>query len=291
MLTLAPQYHMHILDAHQHFWRYDPVQYDWIQDSMETLRQDYLPEQLRPIYEANQISGCVAVQASSTEEESVTLLKYADENDFIKGIVGWVDLCKPGVEERLHHFSQHPKFKGVRHVLQNEQVDFMERPDFLHGMASLAPYNLSYDILIYPRHLFSAWQMVKKFPEQKFVIDHLAKPSVKSKQFANWKDLLMNFADCPNVYCKLSGMVTEADWKQWRYPDFVPVLQAATEVFGPDRLMFGSDWPVCLLAASYKNVLDIVKTFTQDWEEEQKDKMFYKNAVQFYNLDASWISE
>jgi len=258
---------------------------------MQTLRQDYLPEHLQTIYETNHISGCVAVQASSTEEETTTLLKYADENDFIKGVVGWVDLCKPVVEERLQHFSSHSKFKGVRHVLQSEPVDFMERPDFLDGLAALAPNNLCYDIVIHPRHLFSAWQLVKKFPHQKFIIDHLAKPAIKSKQFDNWKDLMMNFADCPNVYCKLSGMVTEADWKQWRYPDFVPVLQAAAEIFGPDRLMFGSDWPVCLLAASYKNVLDIVKTFTQDWDQEEKNKLFYKNAVQFYNLDASWISE
>lgn len=282
---------MQIIDAHQHFWKYDPVQYDWIQDNMETLRQDYLPEHLQSVFESNQINGCVAVQASSSEEETQALLKYAEGNDMIKGVVGWVDLCNPAVEERLQYFSQHPKFKGVRHVLQSEPVDFMERPDFLDGLLALAPLKLSYDILIYPRHLFSAWQLVKKFPDQKFVIDHLAKPSIKSKQFANWKDLMMNFGDCPNVYCKISGMVTEADWKQWRYPDFVPVLQAAAEIFGPDRLMFGSDWPVCLLAASYKNVLDIVKTFTQDWSPEEKDKLFYKNAVQFYNLDTSWISE
>lgn len=282
---------MHIIDSHQHFWKYDPMQYDWIADNMEILRQDYLPEPLQSIYESNHIDGCVAVQASSSEDETNALLLHADHHPFIKGVVGWVDLCNPAVDERLRHFSNHPKFKGVRHILQHEPVDFMERPDFLQGLEALAPLNLTYDILIYPRHLFSAWQMVKKFPNQKFVIDHLAKPSIKSKQFSNWKDLMANFSDCPNVYCKVSGMVTEADWKQWRYPDFVPVLQAVTEIFGPDRLMFGSDWPVCLLAASYKNVLDIIKTFSQEWSDEEKNKLFYKNAVQFYNLDPSWISE
>lgn len=282
---------MHILDAHQHFWKYEPAYYDWIDDKMDILRQDYFPDDLHATYAANQVDGCVSVQAISTENETDILLQHAGQHGFIKGVVGWVDLCDPGAGERLKHYSSQSKFKGVRHVLQAEPVDFMERADFLAGLSRLAPLGLTYDILIYPRHLFTAWEMVKKFPDQKFIIDHLAKPMIKSKQFEHWKDLMRNFADLPNVYCKVSGLVTEADWKNWRYPDFLPFLQAVSEIFGPGRLVFGSDWPVCLLAASFKNVLDIVKTFTETWSVSEKEMVFYKNAVQFYNLDRSWISE
>jgi L-fuconolactonase len=276
---------MHIIDTHQHFWTYHPQQYEWIDDKMEALRQDFHPEQLHEIYLQNAITGCVSVQAISTEEETKSLLDYAKKFDFIKGVVGWVDLCSPQVKTRLHHFKKNSKFKGVRHVLQSEPDEFMEKPEFLKGLSLLEDLDLTYDILIYPKHLFSAYQLVKKFPNQRFIIDHLAKPHLKTKQIDHWRDLMQNFKDQPNVYCKVSGMVTEADWKNWRYPDFTPVLDTITDVFGPDRMMYGSDWPVCLLAGSYKNILDIVKTYTADWNEEDIEKVFYKNAVQFYKLD------
>ena len=275
---------MHIIDSHQHFWTYDPHQYEWINDKMSDLKQDFLPEQLKEIYTLNQITGCISVQASSSEEETEKLLSYAKENDFIKGVVGWIDLCADNAYDRLIHYKKDSTFKGIRHILQSEPDEFMESEAFLRGLSYLADLNLTYDILIYPKHLFSAYQLVKKFPKQKFVIDHLAKPLLKAKQVDHWKDLMQNFRDQPNVYCKVSGMVTEADWKNWRYPDFTLVLDTITDVFGADRMMYGSDWPVCLLAGSYKNILDIVKTYTTDWTEENKEKILYKNALEFYNL-------
>jgi L-fuconolactonase len=275
---------MQIIDTHQHFWTYDPAQYEWIDDKMEVLKQDYLPEHLKEIYEKNNILGCIAVQASSSEKETEILLQHSREHDFIKGVVGWVDLCADNSKTRLEYFNQDSKFKGVRHIIQSEPDEFMERPEFLAGLSHLENMDLAYDILIYPKHLFSAFQMVKKFPNQRFVIDHLAKPQLKAKQLDHWKDLMQNFRELSNVSCKVSGMVTEADWKNWRYPDFTQVLDTITDVFGPDRMMYGSDWPVCLLAGSYKNILDIVKTYTADWTPANKEKIFYKNAVSFYNL-------
>lgn len=289
LLTFAYKYCMHIIDSHQHFWKYNEADYDWIDDSMPALKQDFFPNDLKPIYEHNGIDACIAVQALSSEVETNTLLKLATDHDFIKGVVGWVDLCNPNVLQRLEYYARFEKFKGVRMVLQGEEDGFMEQSTFLHGMNLLAPLNLTYDILIYPKHLFTAYHLAKKFPQQKFIIDHLAKPAIRQHQFDNWSELMANFHDLPNVYCKISGMVTEADWKKWQYTDFTPALDTVTEVFGADRLMYGSDWPVCLLAGSYKNVLDIAKTYFGEFSAEQQKKIFYKNAIQFYNLDVSWI--
>ncbi len=280
---------MRIIDSHQHFWTYHPIDYDWIDDQMKVLKQDFLPDELSEIYKMNGIDACVTVQASSTEKETLELLQHASQHTFIEGVVGWTDLCSAKVSERLQHFKSFPKYKGVRHILQSEPDEFMERRDFLNGISLLAGLDLTYDILIYPKHLFAAYQFVKKFPNQKFVIDHLAKPYIRLKHFDHWRDLMLNFKDLPNVYCKVSGMVTEADWKGWRYTDFTPVLDTITEVFGSDRMMYGSDWPVCILAGSYKNVLDIVKTYAADWTVTEKENIFYKNAIQFYNLELSWI--
>ena len=276
---------MQIIDTHQHFWHYTPEEYDWIDDKMEVLKEDYLPNHLKSIYEANQIEGCVSVQASSTETETRRLLSFADHHSFIKGVVGWIDLCAENIDELLEHYSQYPKLKGFRHVLQSEPNEFMEGEDFLRGLSKLSKRNLTYDVLIYPKHLFSAYHLAKKFPDQQFVIDHCAKPPIRQKDLDTWKDMMSNFQPLPNVFCKVSGMVTEADWHEWRYKDFIPVMDTVTEVFGPDRIMYGSDWPVCLLAGSYKNVLDILLTYTSDWSEDEKHKVLYKNAITFYHLD------
>ncbi len=276
---------MQIIDAHQHFWTYTPNEYQWIDEEMKMLRNDFLPADLEELYQINNISGCVSVQASSTEKETLELINHARQHLYIKGVVGWVDLCADKAQERLEYFKSFPPFKGVRHVISSEHDEFMQQPDFLSGIARLADLDLTYDLLIYPKHLFSAYHLCKKFPNQKFIIDHLAKPYIRLKHFDHWRDLMQNFKDLPNVFCKISGMVTEADWKKWRYPDFIPVLDTITDVFGPERMVFGSDWPVCLLAGSYKNVLDIVKTYTESWSEAEKENLFSKNAVRFYNLD------
>lgn len=275
---------MQIIDSHQHFWTYDPIHFNWIDHSMSALKQNFLPPDLEEIYKENGIHGCVSVQASSTEDETKTLLAHADKFDFIKGVVGWVDLQAANAHERLLVYKGNPKFKGVRHVLQSEPDEFMEQADFIRGISYLADLGLTYDILIYPRHLFYAYKLASKFPNQKFIIDHLAKPLIKYKNFNDWSALMNNFKEMPNVHCKVSGMVTEADWKHWGYKDFLQPLDKVTEIFGPERMLYGSDWPVCLLAASYKNVLDIIKTYTDKWSQNEKAKIFYENAIQFYNL-------
>lgn len=275
---------MQIIDSHQHFWTYEPIEYNWIEQSMSDLKQNFLPADLAEIYIENEIAGCVSVQAKSSEEETKTLLNHAANYHFIKGVVGWIDLLAENARERLLAYKTNPKFKGVRHVLQSEPNEFMEQPNFIRGISYLADLNLTYDILIYPRHLFNAYKLATQFPNQKFVIDHLAKPLIKYKNFNDWTTMMNNFKDLPNVYCKISGMVTEADWKHWGYKDFLQPLDRVSEIFGPDRMMYGSDWPVCLLAGSYKNVLDIVKTYTDKWTENEKAKIFYENAIQFYNL-------
>ncbi|BDD02357.1 amidohydrolase family protein [Persicobacter psychrovividus] len=271
------------IDSHHHLWVYDPAAHDWISDEMSCLRQDFTGKELEHELSKANIDYCVAVQASQTEEETIFLLDQAAKCDRILGVVGWVDLCAESVPERLAHFSENPSFVGVRHVLQDEQDDaFMLRPDFVNGIAQLEQFNLTYDLLIFPRHLENAFKLVKQFPNQKFVIDHLAKPAIKAGEIDEWKKGMAKLAQCPNVYCKLSGMVTEADWLYWVKTDFSPYIYHLLEIFGADRLMFGSDWPVCTLAASYRSVRDLLNEHLEG--ELMKRKIFGENAIRFYNL-------
>src|SRR5579859_222262 len=234
------------IDAHQHFWRYSAEEYDWIDDSMAALRRDFLPRDLEPELDAAGFDACIAVQARQTLEETQWLLALADENPFIAGVVGWVDLRAEVVRDQLAALSKNPKLVGVRHVIQAEPDDqFLLRADFLRGISALQEFGLTYDILIYPRHLPVAIEFVQRFPEQRFVLDHLAKPFIKAQTVDPWATHMRELATFPNVFCKLSGMVTEADWKNWKPEHFRPYLQTAFEAFGGDRLMIGSDWPVC----------------------------------------------
>lgn len=274
------------IDAHQHFWKYDPIRYGWIDDSMALLKRDFLPTDLEPILQQNGIAGCVAVQAETSELDTHFLLELAAEHDFIKGVVGWIDLRVPNVDERLAYYAQFKKLAGFRHVVQAESdVNFMLRPDFRRGIQALQAHKFTYDILILPHQLGAALEFVRLFPEQAFVIDHLAKPYIKDGFIDGWKVLMQAIAKFPNVHCKISGMVTEAALNDWQYDDFVPYLDVVTEAFGPKRLLYGSDWPVCLLAGSYADVLSIVKTYTNAWSEEDKQRFFGKNAIEFYQLE------
>lgn len=275
---------MKIIDSHQHFWNYDPVTFDWINDSMKVLRKDFLPEDLQPVLEANGVAGCVAVQAGQSEEETRFLLELSRQNDFIKGVVGWVDLLSDTVEDRLAYFASNPDFKGVRHIVQSEAADFLLRDDFQRGISKLNDHNLTYDILIFPEQLRAAITMVAKFPGQTFILDHLGKPFIKDGRISSWKADLTELASHENVYCKVSGMVTEADWDQWEYNDFVPYLDTVFEAFGTQRIMFGSDWPVCKVAGSYTQVLEILKTYTAALPREDQRKIFGENAARAYNL-------
>ncbi|GEO03556.1 amidohydrolase [Adhaeribacter aerolatus] len=273
------------IDAHQHFWQYSPTAYDWIDNTMKPLQQDYLPEQLAPLLEQNNFSGSVAVQALQTEAETEFLLNLAAEHDFIKGVVGWTDLQAANVETKLAKLAQNPKLKGLRHVVQAEPDDqFLLRPEFLRGISLLQKFNLTYDILIYPKHLPVATEFVAKFPNQPFVLDHIAKPFIKDQILLPWAQHIRELAQHPHVYCKLSGMVTEADWHNWQPSDFKPYLDVVTEAFGPERLIHGSDWPVCTLAGTYTEVMNLVREYLNQFSKTDQEKILGGNAIRFYNL-------
>lgn len=252
------------LDAHQHFWRYNPAEHTWMTDAMKVLKRDFLPEDLAPLLRECGFDGSIAVQARQSLEETRWLLDLAAEHDQIKGVVGWVDLCSPGLRGQLEEFKGHRRLVGVRHVLQDELDDtFMMRPEFRRGIAQLAEFGLVYDVLIFPRHLPLAIQLVRQFPEQQFVLDHLAKPAIAEGLIEPWARDLRELARSGNVACKVSGMVTEARWKDWRAEDFHPYLDVALNAFGPERLMIGSDWPVCTLSREYESAMNIVMGYVE----------------------------
>jgi len=273
------------IDSHQHFWNYSPHRQVWMNEQMVVLKRDFLPNDLLPVLKQCGIQGCVAVQASQTEEENTFLLTLANQNDFVKGVVGWIDLQSDQVEQRLIRYSNSKKMKGFRHVIQDEQdVDFMLRPDFMRGISLLKKFGFTYDILIYPKHLANAIKLVRKFPEQPFVIDHLAKPIIRERKIDDWKRELAAIASYENVCCKVSGMVTEANWQDWSKEDFTPYLDAVVEMFGTNRLMYGSDWPVCQLAASYQDVFGLVSDYFSSFSKSEQENIFGGNAIRFYRL-------
>ena len=256
------------LDSHQHFWSYDEKQYPWIPKG-SLLHREWLPDDWAKAASKTGMDGSIAVQARQTLEESRWLLNLADHFPFIKGVVGWVDLRSERVNEQLAEFSRHPKFVGVRHVVQEEADDqFMVRPEFLRGIARLKEFKLAYDILIYPKQLPAAIELAKRFPEQSFVLDHIAKPFIKDGTISPWREQICELAQAQNVLCKVSGIVTEASHGQWQNADFKPYLDVVFEAFGEDRLMFGSDWPVCLLAGSYKQVFSLVEDYIRPLPEK-----------------------
>jgi L-fucono-1,5-lactonase len=273
------------IDAHQHFWRYNADEYGWIDDSMAGLRCDFLPEDLKREMEASGFEGAVAVQARQTLEETRWLLELAAASTHVLGVVGWVDLRSPNMRSRLAELAGNPKFLGVRHIVQSESDDrFLLRPEFLHGIAALEEFDLTYDILIYPRHLPVAAEFVKRFPRQRFVLDHVAKPLIKSGSLQPWQSGIRELAQNTNVFCKLSGLVTEADWRNWKPSQIDPYFDLAFEYFGPGRLMIGSDWPVCTLAASYSQVMNLVMEYLEKYPAEVRNAVLGKNAEQFWKL-------
>ena len=270
------------IDSHQHFWSYDERQYPWIPKGTP-LHRDWLPNDLEPLLAKAGLDGSIAVQARQTIEESHWLLTLADQAPTIKGVVGWVDLQSETVEQQLAELAKHPKFVGVRHVVQDEpDVNFMLRPNFLRGLGKLIQFNLTYDILIYPKQLPAAITLARKFPEQPFVLDHIAKPFIKEGVLSPWREQVHELAASPNVWCKVSGMITEANHATWKPADFTPYLDAVFEAFGEDRLMYGSDWPVCLLAGSYERMFELVDACTRQLTPSARAKFFGDNAVRFY---------
>jgi len=273
------------IDSHQNFWKYDANRDSWINDSMKILRNDFLPSDLEPLLQENNIEACIAVQADQSEDETTYLLKLADENDFIKGVIGWVDLKKWDVEKRLTYFCENKKFKGVRHILQDEANDFVLNNEFQNGISVLNKFNLVYEILIYPAQLTNIISLVNDFPNQIFVLDHMAKPNIKDQKIDSWQKDITTLAKADNVYCKISGLVTEAHWKDWKPEDFKPYLDIIFASFSVDRVLFGSDWPVSLLAANYDEVLKIINDYIRNFSDEDKNKIFFKNAVKVYQLE------
>jgi len=274
------------IDAHQHFWKYDPQTLPWISEEMEILQKNYLPPDLKTELDQSGIDGCVAVQAAQSEEETRFLLRLADEYHFIQGVVGWVDLRDYNVKSRLAHFARHPKMKGVRHIVQDEQDDmFLLDPDFMRGVRLLPELDLTYDILIYERHLPVALQFVSFLSDCRMVVDHLAKPVISQKKMSPWQENIRSLGQYPQVYCKLSGMVTEAQPDRWKVDDFTAYLDVVFEAFGTEKLMFGSDWPVCKLAAEYQQVVEVLNRYMEQFTEEEKRRVYGQNAVDFYNLD------
>lgn len=272
------------LDSHQHFWRYDVTQYPWIPKG-SPLERDWLPADLAPLLAAAGLHGCIAVQARQTVEESRWLLSLAAESPIVKGVVGWVDLRSERAPEQLAELSANPKFRGVRHVVQDEpDPNFMLGEAFLRGIGHLHHFGLTYDILIFPKQLPAAIELARRFPEQPFVLDHIAKPPIKDRTLSPWREQIRELAKAPNVLCKVSGMVTEADRAGWRPDDFAPYLDVVAEAFGEDRLMYGSDWPVCLLAGSYPRVFELAASYFSKVPASAQTKIFGGNAARFYGV-------
>jgi L-fuconolactonase len=275
----------HRIDAHQHFWNYDPQRHTWMSENMNVLKTNLLPIHLLPHLETCGLAGCVAVQADQSEDENTFLLQLAENQNFIQGIVGWIDLKAKNIEERLAYYQQFPKMKGFRHLLQDEaQRDFMLIPAFMEGVAKLKKYDYTYDILIFTDQMPYALEFIKAFPEQSFVIDHIGKPMIKQQIIGDWEKHMKAFANFPNLYCKISGLVTEADWQHWKKEDFRAYLDIVVEAFGMDRIMYGSDWPVCLLAATYETQFDTINNYFSGFSTSEQNKFFGENAIKFYRL-------
>ena len=274
-----------VIDSHQHFWKYEPVKHSWIDDDMSVIRRDFLPSDLAKVYQENSIDGCVAVQADQTLEETDFLIDLASINNFIKGIVGWVDLRAENIENVLEKYSTDKIVKGFRHVVQGEaDHNFLLRPNFSRGISLLEKHNFTYDILVFPHQLGSVLEFVKKFPHQKFVIDHIAKPYIKDGYFEGWATMMTAIGKHENVSCKMSGMVTEADFNTWTPEQIHPYMDTVLEAFGSKRILFGSDWPVCLVAGNYSKIKKLTTDFISQLSKIEQNSIMGNNAIEFYNL-------
>lgn len=275
----------HMIDSHQHFWQVGRFDYPWMTRDLGVLYRDYLPADLGPILNSNDIEKTVLVQASNTVAESRWLLNLADESSFVAGVVGWVDLMSPEIDAQLGELTVHPKFNGVRHLVESEpNDDWLVQPAVLSGLRRLSTYGLSYDLLVHTRHLKHVPQVAETCPDLAFVIDHLAKPPIAKNQINEWSRAFKPLASYPNIHCKLSGLVTEANWTSWQTDDLRPFVEVAVESFGVDRLMFGSDYPVCLLASSYDRVLNSFQEILKSLSDTDREKIFSTNAARFYRV-------
>ena len=273
------------IDTHQHFWKYHPVKHAWINNEMAVIRKDFMPADLQPLLKNAGVNGCIAVQADEDEDENEFLLALAKENDFIKGIIGWADFLAENISDRLAYYNDVKAIKGFRYILQDKvQRDLILSKEFIRGIVAMNAYDFVYELLIFPDQLKYAEQLVGQFPNQVFVLDHLAKPGIKAGEINQWKTAITALAKHENVYCKVSGMITEADWKQWDYSDFTPYMDVVFSAFGTDRVMFGSDWPVCNLAGDYQKVTRVVTQQVSDLSLNEQEKFWSSNAIKCYKL-------
>ncbi|MFN5813753.1 MAG: amidohydrolase family protein [Bacteroidota bacterium] len=278
------QLHMRI-DAHQHFWIYNPASHGWINDEMAVIRKDFMPDDLMPILNTHRIDGCIAVQADESMHENELLLKLADKYSFIKGVVGWANLGAPAFNEQIPFFKQFKKLVGFRCIMQGKDDElYLKNEIFIQHVASLSKWNYTYDLLVYHHQIPSLHKFVERLTDNKLMLDHIGKPDIKQKNFQSWKENIQQLAQHPNIYCKLSGMITEADYTQWKYEDIVPYMDAIGEAFGAERICFGSDWPVCLVAASYDKMIGVVERWSSQFSTNEQDKIFGLNSIKFYNL-------
>jgi len=276
------------IDSHMHFWKYTSEEYGWIDGTMKAIRRDFLPADAKPEVEAAGFDHVVAVQARQTLEETRWLLELADQNPLIAGVVGWVDLQSNDARIQLGRFAQNKKLVGIRHIVQGEPDDrFLLKPEFTRGMALLQDFNLAYDILIFPRHLPVALELVKKFPKLRFVLDHMAKPEIKAGKIKDWERDIRALAEQPHVLCKASGLVTEADPKAWTPTQLERYLDVAFEAFGAERMMVGSDWPVCKVAGEYEKVMGVFKDYVAELSETEQQAVLGGNAARFWRLPVS----
>lgn len=275
-----------MIDAHVHFWKYNKKRDSWITDDMKIIQKDFLPHDLQPVLFENNADGVVAVQADQSEDETNFLLSLSQEFSFIKGIVAWVDLFNENLENKLIYYSQFPVVKGFRHIVQAEPAGFLQKKKFLHGIKALEGFNFTYDLLVYENQLKEAIEFVDKFPDQRIIVDHCAKPDIKNKSSNNWKSAMKEISKNKNAYCKLSGLITEANWNHWSEEDFYPYLDSVFEYFGIERLVFGSDWPVMLLSGNYKGWKSLLENYMAKFSTAERNKVFKQNAIHFYNLNA-----
>lgn len=274
------------IDAHQHFWSYvaGSEEFSWIDDSMQRIQRSFLPEDLEPLLSAAGMDGCIAVQAAQSEAENQFLLGLAESHDFIRGVVGWVELTSSTVGDDLDRLKQNPKFRGVRRIVQAEPVSILADPNFRRGISALSPRGLTYDLLVHQHQLREAVDLVRSFPEQPIVLDHVGKPLIAKGELEPWASHLSALGSCPNCYCKVSGLITEADLAHWVPDDLEPYLDVVFEAFPMERLMFGSDWPVCLLAAPYARVVEVLEEYLSDCATGACATVFGANAARFYGV-------
>lgn len=272
------------IDSHQHFWNYDPKKQEWITEDMSRIRRNFTPGDLYPLLQDAKLDGCIAVQADESLRETDFLLDLAAQHEWILGVVGWADLGKDDLDQVLDQYASQEKLVGFREVLQSKDPRYMLREEFIRGLHKLKERGLVYDLLLFPNHLDATLDLLKKCPEQPMVIDHLAKPLIKNGEWKEWKKKMAPIAERELIYCKISGMVTEADWKKWKAEDLLPYLEIILELFGPDRLMYGSDWPVCLVAGEYEEVYRVVDDFTSQLSPSEKDRIMGETAAEFYKI-------